>query len=85
MEEKNVKDIREIAITNSLTQTEKIQEYIKQTDSPYCFNCKKIWIHISFLNTQILLKKHLKAILKQYILQMIYSKAAYPFSFFLCS
>ena len=64
MEEKNVKDIREIAITNHLTQTEKIQEYIKQTDSPYCLKYKDTLIHISFLNTQNTIKKTFESYFK---------------------
>ena len=64
MEEKNVKDIRQVVIDSNMTKEEKIQHYLKEMDSPYCFQYKDILKHISFSNTQNTINKTFESYFK---------------------
>lgn len=46
-----LKDIREVKIDTDLSVHERMLEFIKQIQNPYCFRCGKLIVQVEYKNT----------------------------------
>lgn len=56
-------DIRDISVDKTLSKKERIAEYIRQINDPYCFKCGKFTIRARFADNGITLEDCLQRLL----------------------
>lgn len=56
-------DIREVSVNPNLPKEERIAEFLRQIQNPYCFRCGKFTIRAQFAENGVTLEDCLKQIL----------------------
>ena len=56
-------DIRDVSVDQNLSQEERIAEFLRQIQNPYCFRCGKFTVRAQFAENGVTLEDCLKQIL----------------------
>ena len=56
-------DIRDVSVDQSLPKEERIAEFLRQIQNPYCFRCGKFTVRAQFAENGVSLEDCLKQIL----------------------
>ena len=56
-------DIRDVSVDQSLPKEERIAEFLRQINNPYCFRCGKFTVRAQFAENGVSLEDCLKQIL----------------------
>ena len=56
-------DIRDVAVAQDLPKEERIAEFLRQIQNPYCFRCGKFTVRAQFAENGVSLEDCLKQIL----------------------
>ena len=56
-------DIRDVSVDQNLPKEERIAEFLRQIQNPYCFRCGKFTVRAQFVKNGVTLEDCLKQIL----------------------
>lgn len=57
-------DINDIKIDGKLPREQRLVEFIRQINNPYCYRCGKVVVKVSFADTDVTLEDRLEHYLK---------------------
>ena len=53
-------DIRDVSVNMALPKRDRVLDFIRQVQNPYCYKCGKMVVKVSFAETEVTLEERLE-------------------------